>query len=279
MLDPNFLSAEMTAFLRSTDAHISNDSISQHMVSNVGISNTYQFIAMFDYPLIARLISVRAGFFLTESLRLLATGKYDACISIASGFSLLTSLIKQQTKQPVVFVDCDLQKIMDERIKRMNTHPMRSGTPLNTTEHYVLDILKLYQNKIAIKTQFSHYKSPLFVIEGLSYFLPKDVSYWLVSQLLHFTNAAIMFDYCPKQERQSNPCMQRLMDNLPGFLCHGEAIFDPREIGECLNAYQTVKRLDIANAECELLKKDIGSQPLLTDANQFLPTEIIVATV
>lgn len=277
MLDPNFSSAEMTAFLRSSYSDISKDYISQHMVSNDGIGNTYQFITLFNYPLIARLISVRARFFLNEAVSLLETGKYDACISIASGFSLLTSLIKRKIERRVAFIDCDLKEMIDERQNRINNHFLFQDISANNTSHLVLNIADLYQKRINITTQFSQFKNPLFLIEGLSYFLPKTITYWLMSQILQFENAAIIMDYCPTPNQEPNKCLQRLCANLPGFLCHGEAMLEQYKINEYLDKCHTAKCLDISEIEKELLTKK--SDALLVDKDGFLPTKIVLGAI
>src|SRR3989338_9366545 len=82
-------SAEITAVYRCAIPGLSRDTLSEKLASPAGKERAAAFIAKYNYPLVNRKISLRAGYFLSEATRLLSSGQYDSCISFASGFSLL----------------------------------------------------------------------------------------------------------------------------------------------------------------------------------------------
>src|SRR3989338_2926077 len=121
--DPNISSAEMTAYWRSLFPQFSEDLVSLKLASSSGISKAKEFETKFSYPLVGRKVSVRAGFILENIIRLLSSGKYDSCISFASGFSLLTHVAAQKLAEKgiddITFIDSDLPNMADERKKRI----------------------------------------------------------------------------------------------------------------------------------------------------------------
>lgn len=114
-------SAEITAIYRSAIPELSGDTLSEKLVSTAGSERAAEFIEKYNYPLVNRKISVRAGYFLSEATRLLASGHYDSCISLASGFSLLTYYIadKNINHSHVKYFDTDLPHMIAERAKRI----------------------------------------------------------------------------------------------------------------------------------------------------------------
>ncbi len=65
-------SAEITAVYRCAIPELSSDRHSINLVSPAGKEKAAAFIAKYDYPLVTRKISLRAGYFLSEAVRLLA---------------------------------------------------------------------------------------------------------------------------------------------------------------------------------------------------------------
>lgn len=278
MQDHDFISSEMTALLRSAYPLISEDTISQHLVTTYGISNTYNFIAKCDYPLLARVISVRAGFFLHEAIRLLNSQKYDSCISIASGFSLLTFLIKKNVNNKIMFLDSDLKKIIVERESRISSNKLLSKTNLSNIENYILDVIQLEQSGASLKEVFSRFRRPLFIIEGLSYFLSKNTIYWLLKEISCIPSSSLIFDYCPSEAKDKSECLKNILFNIPGFLCNGSAMLEHsgREIKLLKNRFSNIQIQDISDVE-NILKRGKNDNLLLVDKSQFVPTNIIVA--
>ena len=85
-------SAEMTAVWRSCSASISQDALSGSLASNDG-RNLAAVFRDDIYPLIERHIGVRARFFLENGVELLRPARFDSCVSLGSGLSLLTKMV------------------------------------------------------------------------------------------------------------------------------------------------------------------------------------------
>ena len=66
---------------------------------------------------------MRAGWCQKQAIKLILTKQYDACISLGSGFSLLTYHVANQTSrvQNIRFVDVDLKEIISERSARITS--------------------------------------------------------------------------------------------------------------------------------------------------------------
>jgi O-methyltransferase involved in polyketide biosynthesis len=113
----------MTAYWRSGEnGKISGDTISGLLATEVGINAARQFENKYDYPLIGRKVSIRARFFLDNAVKLIKSDQYDSCISLASGFSLLTHLIYKNTQtdiKTIKFIDSDLPDIIEQRKLRL----------------------------------------------------------------------------------------------------------------------------------------------------------------
>lgn len=277
MRNPNIYSAEMTALLRCSYPTISNDTISQFLVSSIGIRNTHQFLVNFNYPLMTRLISVRAGFFLNESIRLLSTGQYDACVSIASGFSLLTYIISQSIPKNIAFIDCDLQDMVEERQRRIQSNHFLQKINNKISQSCDIDIKALTERKIPLRHLFPEYKKPLFILEGLSYFLPKLTLNWLLNEICVYDHAALIFDFCSSSGIQQYPCLERLMKKIPGFLLNGESMYGvaEKDFNFLYKNVNQVNLYDITEAE-ERLSHKCNDDILLNNRDDFIPTKIIV---
>lgn len=67
MSNENISSAEMTAYWRCKYPLISQDSLSFHLASKNGVEKAHQFEEKYNYPLVARKVSVRAGWFFDQA--------------------------------------------------------------------------------------------------------------------------------------------------------------------------------------------------------------------
>lgn len=149
-------SAEMTAYWRSAFPQISLDAISKYMASHAGIDKANEVIIELNYPLLPKKISIRARYMFDNAMQLLQTDNYDACISFASGFSLLTPLLKKNfTASSMQFFDTDLPYMIIERKERLlqlQNEDLISETMLPF--QWVLDLELAAKNKVKLKEFF-----------------------------------------------------------------------------------------------------------------------------
>ncbi len=116
-------SAEITAIYRCAIPELSQDNLSIKLSSTAGRERAAAFITKYNYPLVSRKISICAGYFLSEATRLIDSGKYDSCISFASGFSLLlyNIAVKNIVYDHIKYLDTDLPHMVEERERRIHT--------------------------------------------------------------------------------------------------------------------------------------------------------------
>lgn len=196
-------SAEMTAFWRCQLPKLSNDEISFELVSHEGKEKAIEY-GNNDYPHAARQMSIRAGYFYQACLNLLNTKSYDSVISFGSGFSLLTLITKEAINSNKIYIiDSDLQSIILERNRRIANNKFINQKLLTHSKmkSMALDLEKAYLSKKKLSDFLpSECKSPIFIIEGLIYFLSLDCQSWLFSQIKdksQFTQSALVLDYWP----------------------------------------------------------------------------------
>jgi hypothetical protein len=217
----NISSAEMTALWRCAYPNISGDDLSKAMSSIEGHQKANDFEDRYQFPLVSRAVSVRAGWFLNDAIRLLHTGNYDACISFGSGFSLLTYFIAKNinNRQNISFYDIDLPTILllrQERIKKI----------ASTLDHNIS--CKIHNSAINLEDAcrsgktFSDFfptsKAPLILMEGIIYFLSKTCVSWIFHGLNQYQHAGILFDYWPQEAPSVSACFRKIMGSLNDFI-------------------------------------------------------------
>lgn len=274
MRNINISSAEITGFFRCSYPMISQDNVSKKLISSKGIADSYQFIADFNYPLMPRLISVRAGYILQQASEILNTNDYDACISIASGFSLLTFLLNEKVKKDILFIDCDLEEVIKAREQRINSIPFLKGK-MNNLLLKPFDTNKLSETNSSLKDFFKGINNALFIIEGLSYFLENQTMYWLIREIANYGKSALIFDFCSFKESK---CLKNLLKNIPGFMHNSKALeqISNKEIYFLKEKFNNVILSSISDIDNRLSCK-LNEDFLLKDLNNFLPISILVA--
>lgn len=281
-IDKDISSAEMTAYWRSLYPKYSHDNASVKLASSSGITKAHEFEKKFDYPLIGRHVSVRAGFIFETASSLLSTHRYDACISLASGFSLLNYyLAEKHCKQDnIAYIDTDLQHMIVDRKRRIdslfNTSVITKDI-LNRVKLQGLDLEEVSKEKISFKDIFPAYKKPLFIIEGVIYFLSQSCVSWCLDNIASFEHAACIFDYWPNDGVTSSLCFKRVIDSLTGFIPENiKSLWSHAQIQELDKKFSLVHDYSLANIESEMSKKH-HEPSLFVDQNRFFPVRFIVA--
>ncbi len=271
----------MTAYWRSLYPNFSHDPNSKLLASSQGIAKAKEFEERFEYPLVARKVSVRAGYILQEAKRLLKTGQYDACISLASGFSLLTYCIADELgslSDKIKFYDVDLPHMLAEREKRISSLTDRILNP-----HWVLkihnvpaDLEKLYQENCSFRDLFVC-KRPLFIIEGVIYFLSESCVNWIIDSIHSFENSAMICDYWPEGGTQESACFKRVVDSMKDFIPETiKSFWDEKSICEISSRFQSIEIREIADIERQM-SDEVGQHSEFTDPNLFFPVRFMTA--
>lgn len=281
-IDKDISSAEMTAYWRSLYPTFSHDNASEKLASSLGIAKAHEFEKKFDYPLIGRHISVRAGFIFETASALLSTNQYDACISLASGFSLLNYYLAEKhcAQDNIDYIDTDLPHMVAERKRRMdsliNTSDIKENI-LNRVKLQSLDLEESCREKMSLNDIFSAYKNPLFIIEGVIYFLSQSCVSWCLDNIANFNHSACIFDYWPDDGVASSLCFKRVIDSLEGFIPeHIKSFWSHAQIQALDKQFTVVNDYSLADIERYMSKKQHES-PLFTDQNTFYPVRFIVA--
>ena len=274
MRDENVSSAEVTAYMRSQKPNLTHDNISHHLVSEAGIKKHHEFVDGMDYPLATRKIMARAGYFYEQALALLKSNNYDSCISLASGFSLLTQLLSKQMPK-ITYYDVDLPHMITERNKRIKESGIFSEQELERTKTKSIDLTEI--NEINLQEVFADCKKPLFILEGITYFLPEAILTSLLQKITQFNGSAIILDYWPEDSLEISAILKRIMSQLKGFIAEDFNSFLTAEHIKLLTEhYQDVTQLSILEVD-SLLSAQLNEEPELTDQNQVFPIRTLVA--
>lgn len=276
-LKKDFSSAEMTAFWRAQEPEISGDQASQQLTTSLGRAKAKEFEIRFNYPLCKRKIAVRAGFFLSEAVRLLDTKKYDSCISLASGFSFLTYYIlkKINHKLPnIKFIDTDLFDIIKERQERQKKLDSNTFKLLQKIELRILDLEEACKNGKKLQDLFIGCKQPLFLIEGVIYFLSPKCVNWLFDEIANYPNAAFIMDYWPEEGIKKSKCFAEAITKLKGFMREEVVSFFVPGFWsisgkkDLMQGFTIKREISIQEAEKELVNND---DLKLIEQNEFFP--------
>lgn len=278
--DSNISSSEMTAHWRSIDPEFSGDNISKKLSSANGILRAHQFEEKYSYPLVGRKVSVRAGWCLEQALELFSTKKYDSCISLGSGFSLLTYLIARNVlnNQNINFIDVDLPEILNERnlrIQDLGNNENLETSILERLTTLAMDLEYSYNKGDKFEDIFGTNKSPVFILEGIIYFLSRDCVRWIFKEISKFKNHAVIFDYWPYDALEKSECFRKMFDSLNRFIPEQiKGLLDENELNYlCGNAI--VKNISLQEVEnSKSFMK--GESPRLIDLNEFIPVRFSV---
>ena len=276
MADDHVSSAEITAYMRSQKPAMSHDSLSAQLVSEAGYQKFLEFTEGFNYPLGTRKIIARAGYFYEEAKQLLATGNYDSCISFASGFSLLTYLLAESASDHIQFYDIDLPNMLEVRKQRIDAIKQDLNiTVLDRLQTQPLDVNTIEQ--VDLSQLFPNCHHPLFIVEGLTYFLTQDVVTALLKQITSYKDSALILDYWPEDALEISAILKRILSQLPGFIAEDlQSLLLPQQINILQQAYAHFSDKNICEVD-SLLSTKLGEKPLLIDQNEVFPIRIIKA--
>ncbi|MCC2624371.1 MAG: hypothetical protein K0R14_244 [Burkholderiales bacterium] len=274
-------SAEITAVYRCAVPELSQDKLSEKLSSAAGRQRAAAFITKYNYPLVSRKISVCAGYFLSEATRLIASGKYDSCISFASGFSLLlyNIAVKNLAYNNIQYLDTDLPHMIEERERRINTisHTLDQQVIKNIYTK-AFDIEKAYQKNQRLKDIFPNYHKPIFIADGVSYFLSSGCVDWLIEQMGSYTQSATMLYYWPENMPHISSLFARVFSDLnKGMILETlKSFWDQSTIAKFRSQFSHTADYSLKEAEQILAwEKTPVLESLLTDPNQYFPVRLI----
>ena len=270
-------SAEITGVYRCVIPEFSGDTLSDQLVSDAGRYRANAFIEKYQYPLVNQKISLRAGYCLNEAVRLLSSDHYDACISLASGFSLLLYYIAGKTKNmgSIQYFDTDFAHMIQERQQRMSRVKSLDQAVLSTIKSKACDVEKVYQDHVPLKTIFPSCKRPICIAEGLTYFLSPGCVEWLIKQIGAYEHSAAILDYWPDDMLQTSTLFARVFRDLnQGMILEPlKSFWSIETITHFRNQFSHVN--DYSLPEVEKILSSQPRKPEMTDPNQYFPLRMI----
>lgn len=275
--DKEISSAEMTATWRSQEPEVSFDSVSGRMATPAGADKATRYQHE-QYPFAARHFSLRAGYFYRQALQLLDEGDYDAIISIGSGFSLLTYTIAMEYQckypgKPLYIFDSDLEKIIVARVKKQSE--LELDTPAAVTfEQAAIDVEKAFKSGMEVDQLFNpSVKKPIFILEGVSYFLTPDCLQWLFLGIQRaYMGSAVIWDYWPddlvKRSAFFNTVLTYFKKSLPEEV---NALISTGLFSTLVSGYQA-EESELVELEASMIAG--SSEHVLTDENTHIPAKL-----
>ncbi|MCE3239314.1 MAG: hypothetical protein K0R24_2295 [Gammaproteobacteria bacterium] len=271
-------SAELTANYRCAFPELSGDKLSLLLSSEAGRLLAETFVAKYNYPLARRKISVCAGYFLQEATRLIQTGLYDSVISFASGFSLLSYLIAEKNPQfSGVFFDTDLPYMVGQRNERLaaiaETHT--NPTILRKLQSMAFDIEEAYRENRALEKTFPTCKRPIFILDGVSYFLSPACVEWLLKQMGSYDCSAVTLYYWPEDMLKRSALFARVFKDLNKGMIKEElkSFWDANTLTTLQQYFPIVSDFALESVEAKMVN-DLSECQLL-DANAFFPVRLV----
>ena len=271
MSDNLLTSAEMTAYWRSQDPELSGDRLSSLLVSKEGIQLANNFKEQ-AYPLIEHHLALRNRFFFTRASRLLKSGRYDACISIGSGLSLLNHYLADAIPD-IVFYDMDLPEVLQMRNERLLKIKDRfKTTTWERVRSQPVDLEKSFDSKKHLKELLPACSSPIFIVEGVFFYLSQGCFAWFLNESSKYKTGALLFDYWPKGEAEKSSTTKKMLDFLAVSIRERVKMFHHRSEIQKLAAPKKVEEdLTIQEVESEFVQK-----PRLVNIDQIVPCRYVV---
>ena len=279
----NISSSEMTAYWRSEFPYLSYDNLSIKLASAEGIHKAHLFADKYSYPLIGRKISVRAGWCLEQAVNLLLTRQYDSCVSLGSGFSLLTYCIANQIPKAhnIQFLDVDLENIITTRNLRINALVANNTLDFNTISRIntlAINLEHAYQSGVKFNELFGKYKHPVFIIEGIIYFLSKDCVQWIFDGIATYSNHGVIFDYWPDNAHNKSQCFRRVLSSLGQLIPEQiQGLMSTTDLDGLCKSNSTVIDVSLQDIENNVSQKH-GESPQFINPDEFIPVRLRVAT-
>lgn len=276
----NASSAELTANYRCAFPELSGDNLSLLLSSDAGRLLAETFATKYNYPLVRRKISVCAGYFLQEATRLIQTGLYDSVISFASGFSLLSYLIAEKNPQfSGVFFDTDLPHMVEQRNERLATIAEMHITPkvVRKLQAMAFNIEEAYRENRALEKTFPNCKRPIFILDGVSYFLSPACVDWLLKQMGSYDCSAVALYYWPENMLKRSALFARVFQDLNKGMIKEElkSFWDANTLATLRQNFPIVSDLALEAVEAQMVN-DLSERQLL-DANTFFPVRLVTA--
>ena len=276
-------SAELTANYRCAFRELSNDKLSLLLSSDEGRLLAETFITKYNYPLVRRKISVCAGYFLKETTRLIQTGLYDSVISFASGLSLLTYLIVEKNPQFLgIFFDTDLPYMVEQRNERIATIADRAldSKILKKLQSMAFDIEAAYRENRSLEKIFPNCKRPIFILDGVSYFLSSGCVDWLLQQIGSYACSAVTLYYWPENMLERSALFSRVFKDLNKGMIKEElkSFWDENTLANLQKYFPVVSdwTLEAIEAIEAQMVNDV-SECQLIDPNTFFPVRLVTA--
>ena len=273
-------SAEMTAIYRSAIPQLSRDYLSQSLASEGGKLKAQGFIERYQYPLVNRKVSARAGYLFLEATRLINSGRYDSVISFASGFSLLTYYIAQAnfSKLGIQYWDTDLLHMINERNVRIDKIKEKlDSRVLSNIKTKSFDLEDAFLNKRRLREIFPTCERPIFIIEGVIYFLSQGCVNWLIQEIGSYAQAAILLDYWPDDMQVTSALFKRAFIDINTIIPEqAKSFWDKSTMMNFQSFFPRIDDWSLTDVDIELSKIG-GIYPELCDPNQYFPLRLMTA--
>lgn len=274
-------SAELTAYWRSAFPQLSGDSLSARLVTAAGVNMAEEFAQVNHYPLIKRHISVRAGYMLQQTTRLLLTQQYDSVISLASGFSLLSyyiALAMYRHASQLRIIDTDLPLMLSARkIRLAKIKTLLNAEAFSKITTHPLDLECAYREKKHFKSLFPNCRTPVFIIEGLLYYLSDSCVTWIFDQIATYDKTAVIFDYWPEDSAVQSDCFARQFSTFNKMITEQlKCFWDNSRMAHLCSLFSTIQDCSIQEIEREI-SLHVNETPQFTDPDTFFPVHLITA--
>ena len=177
----------------------------------------------------------------------------------------------------VKYFDTDLPHMIAERTKRINNIKNElNHIVLEKIQSKALDVEKAYQKKQKLKDIFPDCQRPIFIVEGLSYFLSPDCVSWLIEEMASYEQSAVIMDYWPENMPQISTLFARAFKDM-----NDKMILEPLKsfwTSATIEKFKhhfpkasdwTLTQLDEALSHTQFIK------PEMLDPNQYFPLKMI----
>jgi O-methyltransferase involved in polyketide biosynthesis len=265
-------SAEMTAYWRSQEPDLSGDWLSGRLSSQAGRKLADEFRDRV-YPLVERHLAIRNRFFKSRVTRLLDRGVFDACISLGSGLSLLTSYLAAESANTVRFYDLDEPAMYEVRQQRLQLVEREFDPSVwRRIECLSFDLEEAVYAGRRLSEIVPGVHAPIVLIEGLLYFLGKCCIQRIFEWGKDFAVAAFVFDYWPDDAPRKSPVFRNTVRFLASSITEDvQVLMGATELRELIHPWQLQEDVEISEVEPEFT-----SPALMNSVEGIVPAHLAV---
>ena len=164
-------------------------------------------------------------------------------------------------------------------IEERNARVAKAFADIKKIQTIAFDIEQAFAQGKSIKTVFSHCQRPIFILDGVSYFLTPNCVEWLLEEISRYEQAAILLYYWPNDMEENCALFAKVFADLKQGQDFREdliSFWDDKTRKKFAKLFPIHQDFSLAGIEKLVCQKNSVEELLLTDPNLFFPVRATV---